>query len=248
MEDNTSTEQIVDNTSEPADDPILSTLSDTEDGDVETTPVEDNKVEETQEEESTEAEATQEAEQPKENTEEVEAEVDPKEEARRQYEARQAYKEERNKRIEEQTRSYKDEAADEYDKRLRDMEVQRYTELIENTESKLVNEFERVKSNPDLQIFNPESKNFDQKAYDRELRIFNKGSVNYDTNGNMVGLKDSLFEHLTEAAQLYQNAERSGAFKQVKNARTMKSNADPKPAAQPKEPQKDTVLDILMAD
>ena len=46
---------------------------------------------------------------------------------------------------------------------LRAMEVRDYTALIENTQDKLISDFERAKSNPDLQMFNPESDKFNQK-------------------------------------------------------------------------------------
>jgi len=239
MEDEQSTQ--------PADDPILSTLSDTE---VSPAPADDEAVETQNDEvsEAPEAETESEVEPVAEEAEEVEAAVDPQEEARRRYEERQAYKAERAARVQNQTAEYTNEATDEYDQRLRNMEVQRYTELIENTENKLVNEFERAKSNPELQIFNPDSQEFNQKAYDKALRDFNAGYVNYDANGNMVGLKGSLFEHLTETASLLKGAIKSGAIQQVRAGQRMRSSADVKPAASPKESAKDPILDILKAD
>jgi len=239
MEDDKSTD-VVENTT-PAEDPILSTLSDTEDE------ASDADVAETQSSEVSNAETEPEVEQPKED-ELDDQEFDPKEEARRRYEERQAYRAEQRAKIAQETETYTAEAQDDYDQRLRAMEVQRYTELVENTQDKLVSEFERAKANPDLQIFNPDSKEFNQKIYDKALRDYNAGYITYDTNGNPVGVKGSLYEHLTETAELYQDAIKSGQFQQVKAARQMRSSSDIKPAANPKEVTKDPIADILKSD
>lgn len=240
MEDDESTNVAVE-PAEPESDPILDLLSDTED-------TEQSDVVETPEEKESEPEAEPEVEPTEEETEEVEATVDPKEEARRRYEERQQAIQERRQRVQEQTQDYVKEGEDEYDQRLRAMEVQQYSALIENNENTLIGEFERAKANPDLQIFNPDSDQFNQKAYDKAMRDYNAGYVDYDTNGNMVGLKGSLFEHLTETADLLQGAVKSGAVQQVRAAKKMQSNADSKPAATPKATAKDDILDILKSD
>lgn len=248
-EDNTSPvvdDQVIDT---PAEDPILDSLSDTEDeSPVIERPTEDP-VEETPSDEDTEAETPPEGEQPDEEVEEGQPELDPKEEARRRYEERQRVIAEREARVQEQTKDYVEGAEDEYDQRLRAMEVQKYSENIERNEEKLVTEFERVKANPDLQIFNPDNKElFNERAYDKALRDYNAGYVEYDQNGNMVGIKGSLFEHLTETAELLQGAVKSGAVQQVRATKQMKANADTKPAATPKTTPKDEILDILKSD
>lgn len=227
---------------EPATDPILASLSDTED-EVATPVVE------TPKEEEPEAETTPEVEQPPEEEEDLQPEIDPKEIARRAYEERQRYKEERNQRIQINGEEYVKNAEDEYDQRLRTMEVERYQEQVEANENKLVNEFERAKANPDLQIFNPENKDaFNPNAYAKAIKDFNAGYIDYDPSGNITGVKGSLFEHLTETAELLRGAQKSGAVQQVRASREMRSNADPKPAATPKETQKDAILDILKSD
>lgn len=232
----------VQTTETPAEDPILSVLGDTDD-EVETP------VEETPEEVVTEAETPPEGEPTTEVTEDLQAEDDPKEEARRRYEERQLARAEREVRVREQSQDYVSEAQDEYDQRLRNMEVKQYNTLIENTENILISEFERAKANPDLQIFNPDNKDtFNQRAYDKAMRDYNAGYIDYDSNGNMVGVKGSLIEHLTETAELLQGAIKSGAVQQVRATRQMRSNADVKPAATPKEPTKDTIMDILQSD
>lgn len=244
-EDNTSTEAIVAET--PAEDPILSSLSDTEDESVDQKPA--DPVEETSEETEAEAETPPEGEQAEEETEEVEAEVDPKEEARRRYEERQRVIQERRQRVQEQSKDYVQKGEDEYDQRLRSMEVQQYSALIENNENTLITEFERVKANPDLQIFNPDNKEtFNERAYDKAIRDFNAGYIGYDVNGNMTEIKGSLFEHLTETADLLQGAVKSGAVQQVRAAKKMQTSADSKPAAPPKETAKDAILDVLKSD
>ena len=232
----------------PAEDPILDTLADTED---ESAVIEKSAdpVEETPEEKEPEAETPPEGEQPQEETEDIEPEVDPKEEARRRYEERQRVQQERRARVQEQTTDYVQQGEDEYDQRLRSMEVQQYSALIENNENQLITEFERVKANPDLQIFNPENKEtFNERAYDKAMRDYNAGYIGYDQNGNMTEIKGSLFEHLTETAELLQGAVKSGAVQQVRAAKKMQTTADTKPAATPKTTAKDDILDILQSD
>lgn len=237
----------------PAPDPILDILNDTE-SEVETP------AEETSEPEvEPETETTPEVEPTTEETEDLQPEVDAKEEARRRYEERQQANAERRQAIEakaqEQAEAYVKQSEDDYDKRLRETEAkdavreaQQYVNNIEHNESQLVNEFERVKANPDLQLFNPDSDQYNQKAYDKALRDYNAGYINYDEGGNIVGIKGSLYEHLTETAELLQGAIKSGAVQQVRATQKMRSTADTKPAATPKETQKDAVLDILSSD
>lgn len=89
---------------------------------------------------------------------------------------------------------------------------------------------------------------FDDRAYSKAIKDFNAGYISYDNNGNMVGIKGSLFEHLTETAELLQGAVKRGAVQQVRDAKAMRTNADSKPAAPPKETARDPVLEILLAD
>ena len=238
----------------PAPDPILDALNDTE------SEVETPAVETSEPEVESETETAPEVEPTEEDTEDLQSDVDPKEEARRRYEERQQANAERRQAIEskaqEQAESYVKQSEDEYDQRLRETEsrqaiaeAQQYVNNIEHNESQLVNEFERVKSNPDLQLFNPDNKDtFNQKAYDKALRDYNAGYINYDESGNIVGIKGSLYEHLTETAELLQGAIKSGAVQQVRATQKMRSTADTKPAATPKEAQKDAILDTLMSD
>lgn len=239
----------------PETDAIADILADTEDDQptvseptqVEEAPAE--VVEETPTDEEPEAETESEVEQPEEQAKELQPELDPKEEARRRYEERQAAIQERRNRIETAGQEYIKAGEDEYDQRLRAMEVDRHNELVENNENKLINEFERAKANPDLQIFNPENKEaFNEKAYAKAIKDFNAGYIQYDQQGNIVQVKGSLFEHLTETAELLRGAVQSGAVQQVRDSRKMRTSADPKPAAPRKEAQKDAILEALTSD
>ena len=235
----------------PDEDVIGNILADTEDQPTEEpTPREQpEEVVETPVEDEPESETESEVEQPAEETEDLQPEVDPKEEARRRYEERQAAIAERRDRIQNQGQEYIKAGEDEYDQRLRAMEVDRFNELVENNETKLINEFERAKANPDLQIFNPDNPEaFNAKAYAKALKDYNAGYVQYDNQGNIVQVKGSLFEHLTETAELLRGAVQSGAVQQVRATRKMQSTADPKPAAPRKETQKDPILEALTSD
>lgn len=174
--------------------------------------------------------------------------VDPKEEARRRYEERQRLNAERRAQIEAQTQDYVQQGEDEYDQRIRNMEVQQYVANIERNEEKLVTEFERVKANPDLQIFNPDSDKFNAKAYNTVLEDFNAGYVKYDSNGSVIEVKGSLYNHLNKMAGLLKESATTGAVQQVKAARTMRASADAKPASPQKESAKDPILDALSSD
>lgn len=253
MEDNTSTEQ-------PVSDPILAALTDTEDNSTSTVnepttePVADdaqekNSIDETSDDTSTETETTPEVSaNEEESTEDLQPLLDEKEVARRRYEERQALKAEREQRILAQTKDYVTSADDDVDQRLRNMEVQAYNQLVSSNEDKLISEFERAVNSPELQMFNPDSDQFNQKAYDIALKNYHAGYIEYDTNGNMVSLKGSLYEHLKEQSDLLSSAVKTGAFQQVRATKKMKSEADIKPAAQPKEQPKDSILDILKSD
>jgi len=245
MEEDNTSPIATDVAETPESDPILDILSDTEDTNA---PAKAEEVVETPVEEESEPETPPEVEQPKEQEEEVETPVDPKEEARRRYEERQAAIREREERVAKVAQEHIKGAEDDSDERIRTLEANDYARTVENTENTLINEFETAKSKPELQIFNPDSDQFNQKAYDKAMRDFNAGYVQYDTNGNMVGLKGSLIEHLTETADLLQGAIKSGAVQQVKAARKMQVNADSKPAATPKEPEKDPILEVLTSD
>lgn len=231
-------EQVTDiQPEQPESDPILQALE-TEDDD---TPSE---VDETPAEEELEDETPEVVEQP----EEQEAQPDPKELARKAYEERQRIRQERESNIRESGEEYIKNGEDEYDQRLRAMEVERYNERVSSNEDRLIGEFERVKANPDLQIFNPESKEFNSAAYAKAIKDFDAGYVQRDELNNIAGIKGSLLEHLKETADLMRGAQKSGAVQQVRASRQMAQSADIKPAATPKEPQKDAILDILKSD
>lgn len=231
---------------EPAEDPILSALGDTED-DQDEQAVEE--VAETPDDEESEAEGEPTPEQ--EGDDDDDESYDPKEEARQRYEERQRAIAEREARVREQTEEYVSDGEDEYDQRLRTMEAKQYSNLIANNEQTLISEFEQAKANPDLQIFNPDNKDqFNERAYNKAVKDYNAGYVGYDQNGNMTEIKGSLYEHLQETADLLKGASRSGAVQQVRASKNVRRNADTKPAASPQRggSSKDPILEVLSAD
>jgi hypothetical protein len=245
---------------EQAQDPIEAVLSsdDAVDQTVETEGIDESpEVEEAQEGESQEqdaqddeiAEETETDTETESEVEPTEEELDPKEEARRRYEERQRYNAERRERLQTQTQEYVQAAEDDVDQRVRAIEVQEYARTIENNENKLIGEFDRVKSNPDLQVFNPENKEqFNERLYEKALRDYNAGYLAYDEQGNLLQVKGSLFEHFKETAELFQGAERSGQVKQVRATQRMRSVSDSKPAAQQREKTIDPIMEALQSD
>lgn len=238
-EDNSPVEEVVktpiDET--PESDPILNALETEDDN----TPSE---VDETPAEEQPDPETPEEVEQP----EEQKAQPDPKELARQAYEERQRVRQEREQSIRSAGEEYTKAGEDEYDQRLRAMEVERYNERVSANEDRLIGEFERVKANPELQLFNPESPDFNERAYIKAIKDFDAGYVQRDELGNIAGIRGSLLEHLTETADLLRGAIKTGQVQQVRATQQLRQNADIKPAATPKEPQKDAILDILKSD
>lgn len=230
---------------EPAEDPILSALGDTED-DQDEQAVEE--VAETPDDEESEAEGEPTPEQ--EGDDDDDESYDTKEEARQRYEERQRVIAEREARVREQTEEYVSEGEDEYDQRLRAMEVSEYSNLIAKNEQTLINDFERAIADPSLQIFNPDSESFNDRAYNKAVKDYNAGYVGYDQNGNMTEIKGSLYEHLQETADLLKGASRSGAVQQVRASKNVRRNADTKPAASPQRggSSKDPILEVLSAD
>lgn len=250
VQETESVETPVGETGTPEPDQILEGLSDDSQPEESEEKSEDESTENTEDtadnEEESESETTPEVEQ---EDQELTPEEARKEEARRRYEERDRVRQERQNRVAEQTQSYVEEGLDETDQRLRAVEVQDYNRTIEHNENTLINEFERVKTNPDLQMFNPESDKFNRQVYEKAIKDYNAGYINYDANGNMVGLKGSLYQHLNETAELFKGAVKSGAFQQVRDSRKMKVKADSKPASQPpKEETKDTIMEALMSE
>lgn len=234
-------EQVTDiQPEQPESDPILEALGEDDDA--------PSDVIETPAEEEAETETPAEGEQPAEEEQEAQSELDPKEVARQRFEERQLARQQRESTIRETGAEYVKNGEDEYDQRLRSMEVERYNEKVSANEDRLIGEFERVKASPELQIFNPESEEFNQRAYLKAIKDFDAGYVQRDELNNIQGLKGSLIEHLKETADLMRGAQKSGAVQQVRASRQMKQSADIKPAATPKETQKDAILEALKSD
>lgn len=236
----------------PASDEILDALTDTEGESEEKSDEPKDKADETLSEPVADDETKTEGEQVEEPTPEEEPksddEVDPKEEARRRYEERQKAIAERKQRIAEQTKDYIEASEDDQERRIREVEARQYDQLVDHNENTLVTEFERVKANPDLQMFNPDSDQFNEELYAYAIDNFNNSAIEYDRFGNMVGLKGSLYEFINRTAGIYSNAVKAGQVKQVRDSRKMRTNADTKPAATPKPTEKDPLLDVLRSD
>lgn len=249
MDENNSPAPVEDTSADtPAPDSVMDVFDDTDDSPTvtpkEDTPAADETTEQPETESDQEAEAEPEAENQPEGDEELQPESDPKEEARRRYEERQAFRQQQQSEIRQRSQSYINEGEDEYEQRMRAIEANEYARTVEQTQDKIIGEFERVKANPDLQIFNPESDQFNERAYAKAIKDYNSGYVEYDNNGYMVGIKGSLFEHLTETADLLKDSVKSGQVQQVRATRNMRNKADTKPAATPKEQPKDIIAEV----
>jgi hypothetical protein len=214
----------------------------------------EDKADETDNEVSDEETKT-EGEQTKNDEKADEESIDPAENARRRYEERQAAIAERKASVDQRVQEYVnapsiDQTGQEVEvtdaeRRIRAIEAAEFSRKVENNVNKVVSEFERIKTDPELEMFDEDSENFNKKATDKAFKEFVNGYEVFDDYGNLIEVKGSLYQHLKETADLLQGAVKSGQIKQVRDGRKMKTNADAKPAATPKETEKDPIMEIL---
>jgi len=238
---------------EPESDKVLDELSDTE-GDSEEDSkdpkdVPKEKADETDDKTTPDDETTPDGEadtdKKDDKEEKIEPQVDAKEEARKGYDARQA---ERKAKTDEETSNYVAESADDSEKRIRNMEVIQFNNMIQHNENTVVGEYDRVKADPNLQMFNPESEEFNEKLTGKFVKLYEDANIKADANGNLIEVKGSLYEHLKETAGLFKGAIKDGKMQQVRDSNKNKSNSDPKPAAPPPEKKVDPIMEALSSD
>jgi triacylglycerol lipase len=191
---------------------------------------ESQKEEETSEDESQDddAETAPETEQDdasEETQQDSDIPEDPKERARYFYDQRQQsrvsddYVEELRNKANETLATIEDKQ----EQRLQALEVERYIEKVENERQSLVNQNQQVQL--DFPMFNPHSKDFNQKAYDHFLDEFSNAYLETDNNGEIIRPKASLYEYMKTKADLLGEFGQANQRKGQENEAHMRAQA-----------------------
>lgn len=245
----------MDNTEEP----VVNT-GDTEievdlfDDEVETTEVETPETEQTVEpeaEEETEAPAEEESETEETATEDEAIKQHNAEMAQRRIAEKQARQQAEQQRLAQQQEYLKDAETDE-DLRIRQLEVDRqnqaireYERTIEFNKSQVLGDYERVLSDPTLEMFNDKSENFNRRQYERMQRSFEAENVRADQQGNIVEVRDSFYKFAKEWADDFKIEAKVNQAKGQKLASRNIAKAEPPSSSPNKIPTKKDPLEEL---
>lgn len=233
-------------------DPILETLADESDESPKTeeTKSEDESTDDSTEkevneteEESTEAQAEEESETNEEQ--EQKEQPDAKELARQAYQQRQKKREERQARVQEAQQEHLEAAQDEQDLALRQLQIDAYTNKVDNNANRLQNGYDKAVN--ELEIFRdptPEVK----AVLDDALDEFESRFVQFDNLGNPVQVGGDIYQFLSNKADRISKLVQVGARNEKAGVAKQNSAVTPPPASSPKKPKADPILDILLAD
>jgi hypothetical protein len=220
-----------------------------------TKPVESDETEsdeaatESEEEEAEESE--EDAKESQDSTEDEESEEEaPKkepstEEERKQYNDEQARKriadrEARMKAKEEAQQKYLDDAEDNRDLALRQLQIDAYNNKIESNTNKLTNGIDKALANIDL--FKDGTPTV-QKRLLRAVDQFEANNVVKDENGDPIEVKGDIYQYLQEEADSIKELLGDGARQQEKSKQRQKSRTLTTPVKTPVKPKKDPMLD-----
>lgn len=202
----------------------------------------DEAVETTSEETETEESANESEEQ---EEEEAEAEIDPKEQARIAYQQRQAEKAAKQAKIQEAQAQHLNDAQDEQDLALRQLQIDAYTNKVENNTSRLQNQYEKAVN--DIEIFrNPTTEV--QQELDAAIDEFQERFVQIDEFGNPVNVGNDLYQFLAQRANSIMRWQQMGAKSEKAGQAKQRSAVTPKPAGSPRTPKVDPIMAVLLED
>jgi len=209
---------------------------------------EETESEEQSNDEETDAddtETTEDAEETQE-TEEVEQSDEEKRKAfnREQAEKRIQAKQQRELSIKEQQDNYLAEAEDNRDLALRQLQIDAYTNKVDANTNKLTNGYEKaIKDFDVLSSDNPVVR----ARIDRAIDAFQAKHVKLDGYGNPVDVSGDLYQYLQEEAESISSLTGIGARQQVENKGREKSKTMQTPNRSPKQ-SKDPLMDSLLSD
>lgn len=201
--------------------------------------------EDTQEESSEEEQETEETEEQSEETEESEekpADMSADEQKRLNNEAAQRRIAERAKKEElrnEAEKQYLEQAEDDKDLALRQLQLDAYNNKIERNSDKLKTGIDRALADIDLfRDGSPEVKEYLLQKVDD----FEKQYVSYSSTGDPVEVKADVYEYLQKEADTIRRLVDVGARKNAVDKQKVKAKTIPRPSKTPKEPKVDPDL------
>lgn len=226
------------------DDGDESTESETTENDADTE--QHDEAEESEEDEATEE--TGESDESDETEEQEEAELS-EEEKRKAFNREMAQrrieaKKQREQTQEEAQQDYLQQAEDEKDLALRQLQVDAYNNNVEKHTNRLTNDYERAVK--DFEILNDENPLI-QAEVAAALDAFQAMHMTIDQYGNPAQVNGDLYEHLQKKAESLQSITGLGARKQVQAKAKQKSRTFQTPNRSP-EKSKDPLMDVLLAD
>ncbi len=212
----------------------------------------DTNVEEESQDESDTEEVSESEEEP-----EAEAEEEPDDEAIKAHNAemaqrRIAQREARRKQEAEllqAQRQYVEEAESDAQRLVNELHIERYNQAVQNNEKAILTEYERVKADPALQIFNPESKEYRPDLFNELQETFEKGYTQVDEWGNVVAVNASFYEKAKQWGNMWNRQAKISEAKASSNLKKSMSKAEPQSNSAPRPTKnKDPLMDILMSD
>ena len=174
---------------------------------------------------------------------EEQKELSPEEQKQRNDEfarKRIAEREDRDKAKAQAQDKYLEDAEDDKDLALRQLQVDAYNNKVERNRDKLQNGIDRAVANIDIFTKgSPEAK----EALIAEVENFERASVQYDQNGDPISVNGDLYEHLTKRADSIRRLIDVGARQNAKDKKSVKTKTIPTPSKTPKEPKSDPDVD-----
>lgn len=216
------------------------------DTDVEETSEEVTETEETKEEaeETTEESTDTKEESEADETESEQAqEPDQKEIARQAYLQRQAEKAQREAAQAKAQQEYLDNAADEQELALRQLQVDAYNNRVSTNSDRIATQWEKAQNIPFYQSQSPEV----QEVLNDALDEFESRYVRFDNLGNPVEVKGNLYEFLSAKAEKFERLTQIGARNEKVAKAKQNAAITPPPASSPKEPKKDPLMQGMEA-
>lgn len=220
-------------------------FEDVEDDETEEPEDSEDEIEDT---EPADEEESKEDEQPEEQSEEVadeekEEDTTSKEDTKKHNAEmaakRIAEKQAREKAKQEQQEKYLEEAEDDRDLALRQLQVDAYNNKVEKNQNKLTNGIERAVADIDLfKTGSPEVK----EALASSLEKFEKMYVKFDSNGDPIDVQGDVYEYLQTEADSVRKILSIGARNQSKAKTNAKARTETIPTRAPKEPKVDPDL------
>lgn len=198
-----------------------------------------------------EAEVTEESEESEttesDETEETEAteELDQKELARQAYQRRQQERAEREAKVAEAQREHLEQAQDDQDLALRQLQIDAYNNKVTINSDKLVNQYN--KALVELEVFRDPSPEIAEALADA-VDEFEARYVTFDTLGNPIDVKGDLYQHLSIKADRIQKLAQIGARKEKAGVAKSRAAVTPAPSTSPKESKKDPIMEGLLSN